>query len=346
VFESDEYRARRQSLEQQLRERHEESFERVQRRAREKGIAMMRTPMGIALAPVRNGEPLGPEAFERLDPAEQERINRDIEELQGELEAALRLVPQLQRESRDALRNLNRDAIRNAVSHLIDDIKERHRDVDEVLRYLDAVRADMVDSGDDFVRAVTGEGAPPGLPFAMPVMQPGGWGEALLSRYRVNLLVDRSDGAGAPIVYEDHPTHQNLVGRIEHRPHFGALVTDFTLIKAGALHRANGGYLILDVRRLLSQPFAWEELKRTLRAGEIRIESLGQSLSLISTVSLEPEPIPLDVKVVLLGEPWIYYLLSMLDPEFSELFKVQADFDDRMVRDERTTPEYARLIAT
>src|SRR5690606_37105676 len=125
VFESDEYRARRQSLEQQLRERHEESFERVQRRAREKGIAMMRTPMGIALAPVRNGEPLGPEAFERLDPAEQERIKRDIEELQGELEAALRLVPQLQRESRDALRNLNRDAIRNAVSHLIDDIKER-----------------------------------------------------------------------------------------------------------------------------------------------------------------------------------------------------------------------------
>src|SRR5690606_19650713 len=224
--------------------------------------------------------------------------------------------------------------------------KERHRDVDEVLRYLDAVRADMVDSGDDFVRAVTGEGAPPGLPFAMPVMQPGGWGEALLSRYRVNLLVDRSDGAGAPIVYEDHPTHQNLVGRIEHRPHFGALVTDFTLITAGALHRATGGHLILDVRRLLSQPFAWEELKRTLRAGEIRIESLGQSLSLISTVSLEPEPIPLDVKVVLLGEPWIYYLLSMLDPEFSELFKVQADFDDRMVRDERTTPEYARLIAT
>jgi lon-related putative ATP-dependent protease len=347
VFEGDEYRTRRQSLEQQMRERHEEGFEDVQRRAREKGVAMMRTPMGIALAPIRNGEPLGPDEFEKLDPAEQERIKRDIEELQQELEAALRRVPQLQRESRDQLRNLNREAIRNAVSHLIEDVKQRHGDVDEVVHYLDAVREDMVESGEEFLRAVTAaEGGPPMLPFAMPGMPPGGVAETLLSRYRVNLLVDHAEAAGAPIVHEDHPTHPNLVGRIEHRPHFGALVTDFTLIKAGALHRANGGYLILDARRLLAQPLAWEELKRTLRAREIRIESLGQALSLISTVSLEPEPIPLDVKVVLLGEQWLYYLLSMLDPEFAELFKVQADFDDRMVRDERTTPEYARLIAT
>ena len=347
VFESDEYRARRQSLEQQMRERHEESFESVQRRAREKGIAMMRTPMGIALAPMKEGEPLGPDEFAKLDAEEQERIKRDIEDLQTELETALRRVPQLQRETRDELRNLNREAIREAVSHLIDDIKQRHRDVDEVVRYLDAVQADMVESGEEFVRAVTGgEGGQQVIAFAMPGMQPGGGAEALLSRYRINLLVDHAETTGAPIVYEDHPTYQNLVGRIEHRPQFGALVTDFTLTKAGALHRSNGGYLILDVRRLLVQPFAWEELKRTLRAREIRIESLGQALSLISTVSLEPEPVPLDVKVVLLGEPWVYYLLSMLDPEFSELFKVQADFDDRMARDGRTTPEYARLIAT
>jgi predicted ATP-dependent protease len=333
VFESDQYRARRQALEQQMRETHEESFESVQRRAREKGIALMRTPMGIALAPMKEGEPLGPEEFEKLESDEQERIKRDIEDLQGELEQALRKVPQLQRESREGLRNLNREAIQEAVSHLIDEIKQRHRDLGEVVHYLGAVQADMVESGEEIVRAVTRGEGPQQM---MPGMQPGGGAEALLSRYQINLLVDHAESTGAPIVYEDHPTYQNLVGRIEHRPQFGALVTEFTLIKPGALHRSNGGYLLLDVRRLLVQPFGWDELKRTLRAREIRIEMLGQALSLISTVSLEPQPIPLDVKIVLLGPPLLYYLLSSADDDFQELFKIAADFDDRVERTAET----------
>jgi lon-related putative ATP-dependent protease len=169
---------------------------------------------------------------------------------------------------------------------------------------------------------------------------------SFVRRYQVNVIVDHSGATGAPVIYEDHPTAQNLVGRIEHMAQMGALITDFNLIKAGALHRANGGYLILEARKVLLQPFAWEELKRALSSEEIRVEVLGQTLSLISTVSLEPEPIPLDVKVVLLGERLLYYTLSQLDPDFAELFKVAADFEDQMDRTSENHLLYARMIAT
>jgi lon-related putative ATP-dependent protease len=165
-------------------------------------------------------------------------------------------------------------------------------------------------------------------------------------RYSVNVLIDNSHARGAPVVYADNPSHPELIGRIEHLAQMGALVTDFMLIKPGALHRANGGYLVLDARRVLTQPFAWDGLKRCLSANEIRIESLGQALSLVSTVSLEPEPIPLNLKVVLVGERVLYYLLYNLDPDFRELFKVAADFEEDMDRSPETQLLYARLVAT
>ncbi len=169
--------------------------------------------------------------------------------------------------------------------------------------------------------------------------------EASLQRYSVNLLVDNREQNGAPVIFEDNPTYQNLVGRVEHMAQMGALTTNFTLIKPGALHRANGGYLILDARKVLQQPYAWEGLKRALQSGQIRIESLGQMLSVISTSSLEPEPIPLDVKVALFGDRDLYYLLQRFEPEFDELFKVQADFEEIMERND-SQKDYARLIAT
>ena len=165
-------------------------------------------------------------------------------------------------------------------------------------------------------------------------------------RYEVNVLVDHSQSEGAPVVYEDHPTYLNLIGRIEHLAQMGALFTDFSLIKPGALHRANGGYLIVDAREMLLQPYAWDGLKRALRSQEVRIESLGQALSLVSTVSLEPEPIPLNVKIVLIGERRLYYLLYRLDPDFPELFKIEADFNEAVDRCDANNLQYARLIAT
>jgi lon-related putative ATP-dependent protease len=164
-------------------------------------------------------------------------------------------------------------------------------------------------------------------------------------RYQVNLMVDFSDKKSAPVIYEDLPNYSNLIGRIDHQAYMGSLVTDFTMIKPGALHQANGGYLILDARKLLFQPYAWETLKRTLQAGEIRVESLERALSLISTSSLEPQPIPLNVKIILCGDPLIYYLLSEYDPEFHNLFKVAADFDKSVTREDSSL-DYARLLAT
>jgi lon-related putative ATP-dependent protease len=168
----------------------------------------------------------------------------------------------------------------------------------------------------------------------------------VLRRYEVNVLVDHGESEGAPVIYEDNPTFQNLVGRVEHVAQMGTLLTDFTLIKAGTLHQANGGYLILDARKVLTQPYAWDGLKRTLRSGKIRIESVGQMLSLVSTISLKPEPIPLNVKVAILGEQLLYYLLWQLDPDFRELFKVAADFAGDIDRSEDNQRLYARLIAT
>jgi lon-related putative ATP-dependent protease len=165
-------------------------------------------------------------------------------------------------------------------------------------------------------------------------------------RYQANVLVDHRDAAGAPVVYEENPTYDNLIGRIEHRAELGALVTDFSLIRAGGIHRANGGYLVLEAHRLLQAPYAWEALKRTLQSGRLRMESLGQALSLVSTVSLQPEPLTLDLQVVLLGDPVLYYLLAALDPDFGQLFKVAADFDDRMDATPENVRLYARLVAT
>ncbi|MFD0914807.1 Lon protease family protein [Pseudahrensia aquimaris] len=169
------------------------------------------------------------------------------------------------------------------------------------------------------------------------------------NRYRVNVVVaNDSDGdtKGSPLIFEDHPTLAKLIGRVEHLSQFGALVTDFTMIRAGALHRANGGYLVLDVRKILSEPFAWEALKRALRAKEIKIVSAVDEMGFTSTVSLEPEPIPLDVKVILIGERIVYYLLCDLDPEFGDLFKIEVDFDDQLQRTDDNVELYARLIAT
>lgn len=170
--------------------------------------------------------------------------------------------------------------------------------------------------------------------------------EAVLERYRINLIVDQSAQTGAPVVYEDLPLHQHLVGRIEHYVHQGALMTDFTLIRGGALHRANGGYLILDALRVLQQPMAWESLKRALSAHTVRIQSLERLYGLASTVSLEPEPIPLQLKVALVGDRFLYYLLAAYDPDFLDLFKVQADFEDDLPRTDENQQDYARMLAT
>ena len=340
AFERDDYRARQQVIEQQFKERSEQAFGALQQHAEGKGIALMRTPMGLALAPKRDGRVVSPEDFEALPADQREATQREIEGIQGELEALMRQVPLWEREHRDALRALNRDTAAFAIGHLLEELRSAYRDLPAVIEYLDAVERDIKENIDDFLAPPP---APPGTQGPGPAAPPGD--DTRFRRYRVNLIVDNGARKGAPVIYEDNPTHQTLVGRIDNLARFGALVTDFNLIAPGALHRANGGYLLLDAQKLLAGNFGWASLKRALSAGEIRTESLEQLLSMPSTVTLKPEPIPLDVKVVLLGPAALYYLLSGSDDEFPELFKIAADFEDRVARTPEMTLLYARLVA-
>ena len=342
AFERDEYRARREAIEQQFKARSEAAFGVVQEAAQGKNITLLRTPTGLALAPTRDGKVLAPELFGELPAAEKERIQHEIEAIQTQLEAVMSQVPLWEREHRDAVQALNRETTGFAIAHLMEETREGYSDHPEVTKYLDAVERDVKDNVDDFLAPAAPE-TPAGVP-PMPAPVIRDIEDSRFRRYQVNVIVDNGQQHGAPVIYEDNPTHQTLVGRVEHLARFGALVTDFNLLVAGALHRANGGYLVLDAQKLLTGNYGWPSLKRTLDAGHIHIETLEQALSMATTVSLQPEPIPLDLKVVLVGPPALYYLLSTQDEEFGDLFKIAADFEDTVERTPETTLLYARLI--
>ncbi len=343
AFESEEYQARRQGVAQETGERHEASLEALQERARERSIALLRTPGGFVFAPIRNGDVVPPKEFEELPKEEQDQVQEEIRELQGELQEILRKVPRQQRQLQEQIREVDREVAELTVRELLAPLREDHHDLSEVRRFLDRVQEHVVENVQAVLKVESSSSgpqeAPEQRPESGPLTHPG------LRQYRVNVLVDHSDSEHAPLVYEEHPTYQNLVGRVEYASVMGTLVTDFNLIKPGALHRANGGYLLLDAHRVLGEPLAWDGLKRTLQEGELRIESPQEALGMVRTVSLDPEPTPLQVKVLLLGSAPVYFLLSELDPDFRDLFKVAADFDDRMPRDSESEATYAHLVA-
>ncbi len=344
VFESDEYRNRRHAIDQEFRDHQEAMFEDIQKKAGEKSIALIRTPTGLALAPVRDDEVIEPQEFQKLPEEERKRIETDIEALQKELQQRLQEMPKWDKDRREKARELNRETTRGAVAHQIMALRAKYMEFGKVVAYLDAVEKDIIDNSAKLFLESESEAPAP----LAAVRQDGDAPrrpELQFRRYGVNLFVDNSDdgnGAGAPVFHEDHPTQPNLIGRAEHQAELGALLTDFTLLHAGALHKANGGYLILDAAKVLMQPYAWEELKRTLFAREIKIETPFQSY--VSTITLEPEPIPLRVKVVLIGDRRLYYLLAAADPEFDELFKIAADFEDDLERDDASVEKYAGMI--
>ena len=336
LFETDDYRAKASAIQEQFSKRQESAFKELGDDAEKQQIVLLRTPNGFAFAPTRNQEVLPPDEYAKLAEEEKQKISSAIAGLQERLEKILSHIPQWWKERSEQVKQLNRETTLTVVRQVMDELRLRFTDLPVVVQYLDRVQQDMVEHADDFLKPEESANIG-GLMLTA---------HETFHRYQVNLLVSTAQQAGTPIVSEDNPTYSNLVGRIEHIAQLGALVTDFTLIKPGALHRANSGYLLLDVRKVLLQPFAWDGLKRALQAREIRIESLGQLYSLVNTVSLEPEPIALDVKIILFGDRLLYYLLQQYDPDFSELFKVAADFEDRIERTPDTQLLYARLLAT
>jgi len=344
LFESANYRARRQVIDDEFKRRQESAFEHLQELGRARNVMLIRTPEGFGFAPAANGGVLSPEEFQKLPEDAQNKVGDVIEGLQEELERTLQQLPGWERERREQLVALNRKMTTFAVGNRIDDIQTRYKDHPPILAYLDAVERDIVDHMEIFLGIVRQqqEQAPSPQPLAGNRLADG----ERFRRYQVNVIVDNSGKTGAPVIYEDNPTFANLVGVIEQLAEMGALISDFTLIKGGALHRANGGYLVVDARKLLIQPHAWEALKRAIRAREIHIESPGQMYTLVTTVTLEPQPVPLAIRVVLVGDRQLYYQLSEFDPDFAELFKVAADFEDDMPRRPDTMVAFARLVAT
>ena len=336
LFEGEEYHAKAEAIRDEFSKRHEQLFKELGEDAEKQEIALLRTPDGFAFAPTRNHEVIPPDEYEKLPEEKKKQVEATIADLQSRLEKIMRQMPQWRRERHERIKLLDRETTLSAVGHLVTELKEAYTDLPEVLKYFDLVQQDIVDNVEDFRKQEESTSV-----GGMTIVT-----HHSFHRYLVNVLVTNGKQSGAPIVSEDNPTYSNLIGRVEHIAQLGALITDFTLIKPGALHRANGGYLLLDIRKVLLQPFAWEGLKRAMQSREIRIESLGQMYSLISTVSLEPEPIPLNTKVILFGDRLFYYLLQQYDPEFVELFKVAADFEDRIMRNADTHLLYARLIAT
>ncbi len=351
AFENEDYQNRRQAINLEFQEKQQQSFEALQKKAQEANLTLMRTPSGLTFAPVRDKELMSPEEYEKLPEEERRRLEENIQLLQQEAGRIMQQIPAWQREIGEKQKSLDQEVSQYAVAPVLAEMVSKYQDLPEVVAHLKVVEKDINENLQPFVQSQGGEQDQ--LQQMIQQRLAGGGGAArdgdadspALRKYRVNVVVDNGQTRGAPVVYEENPTYQNLTGRVEHLAQMGALVTDFQMIRGGALHRANGGYLIVDALKMLQVPFAWEGLKRALNAGEIKLESLGQMYSLISTVSLEPDPVPLKIKVVLIGAPMVYYTLRRYDPEFGELFKVAADFADRMDRNEENQLALARMIA-
>jgi lon-related putative ATP-dependent protease len=341
AFESEDFQSQREAIAEEFKEVQEEAFKQIEEEAKEHEIGVIQTPTGIAFIPIRKGEAVSSEDFKKLPEEEQKLFHEEIEKLTLRLQQVMRSMPKRAREMRQKIRQLEHDVASLAVSGLVDELVQKHSDIPLVVDHLEKMQVDIVDNVGLFLHPPDGHGMPAQLQQVMESRE-----SAAMRRYAVNVLVDRSDLAGAPIIFEDKPGFVELIGRIEHESEYGSLLTNFTLIRPGALHRANGGYLVIDAAKLLSYPMAWDGLKRALKSRELRIRSLADDIGLMSTVTLEPQPIPLDLKVILIGERIYYYLLERYDPEFAELFKVAADFEDQMMPTGENMENLSRWLAT
>ena len=341
AFESDRYQERRHALVEEVEARREEVLGELRKLAAERDLALELTPAGLVTVPVIQGKPVPPAEFHRLPEPVREQIQERISELEDRLPAALRRMRQIEREGTGRLRELDREVANFAIGHLIDDLKGDYEPVERLTGWLDRVREDVIAHLGHF-RVKEADQEPVPEPMASALRRAR---EQFLARYEPNLLVGHDGPDGAPVIFETNPTYANLFGRVEYETTFGALSTDHRHIKPGAFHRANGGYLMLDALNVLAQPFVWAKLKETLRTRRIEIEAIGSQLSLFPTATLEPEPIALDVKVVMVGSPQLHALLHGLDEDVRKLFKVRADFAPDMRWEDESPGEYAAFVA-
>ncbi|MBS97914.1 MAG: ATP-dependent protease [Oceanospirillaceae bacterium] len=335
AFESPGYQRLKGRIERDFNRRYDQAIEEIEARGRECSIAVYRDSGQIGFTPVANGQAMDEAQFSALPEEERETFQRNIAELEDLLNDNLTELPKWRREAAEQMRELERDTARQAVSPLIQGVKEKYTNLSGVPAMLDQVERDLIKNGAELVAEGVMETKTDAMRRA--------W---LEENYGLNLLVDNDKTKGAPVVFEAHPSYDNLFGRIEYTSEMGAMVTNYQLIRAGALHRANGGYLVLEAEKLLEQPFVYSALKRALKAHEIRIENPVSEYTGVNTITLNPEPVPLNVKIVLIGGRDTYYLLQELDHDFEKMFRVVVDFDEDVARSAQSIRHYARLMKT
>lgn len=336
TFESEQYAEQRKLIIDVVEEQQRTLFKTITDKAAKKSLVVKQTPWEVITLPMADGKAMTEKAFKALEPEEQQRLLKKQMDFQDEVKAGIRESRKLEKEANDALRELEQRVARQTIANAAEEIEASYADVPEVLAFLAEIKDVILDNLNAFLPQ---EKETSGLAALLQ-----GQGSSFLDKFEVNVLIDHSETLGAPVVFEQNPTYNNLFGRVEKESSMGTLYTDFTLIRQGSLHRANGGYLILQVEDLFHNLFSYDGLKRALKNKEIVIEEAGEQLGWLTSKTLKPEPIPLEVKVVLTGDPIYYHLLWQHDPEFRELFKVKADFDSSMERNESNIRDYAGFI--
>ena len=336
AFESEDYVARREATIKGLENQRKQLIDELSVKAQREGFVIQTTPIGILLVPVLNGKPLSEEEMLALPQKVKDKLNEKREELETEFRNTMRQLIDMERKIHEALKKLNKEVALYALGNQVEILVEKYPANPEVTAYLKEVENDILDNLQQFIRRGESE---PQLPFPMPWLK-----EEPYKKYEVNLIIDNSNAKGAPVIVETNPTYHNLLGRTEKEAQFGALTTDFSMIRPGAVHRANGGYLIIPVEDLLRNPLSYDGLKRDIKDSKMSIEEPEERYGFLSVKTLKPQPIPLTAKVILIGTPYLYQLMFSLDPDFQELFKIKAEFDTTMPRTDEKVQQYGAFV--
>jgi lon-related putative ATP-dependent protease len=334
VFESEDYSNRREALMHTFTQERNAILQELDTKATGEGFILNISPTGLMIFPGKEGKPLSEEELKTLNDEERERLRQKSTQLHTVMNEAIRKIRKMEKEYQEKEKKLDQDVALYIVGHHMEELREKFKELPQVISYLNDVQEDVLKNIEDLKKR---PGAPSPFPFPLP--------EPSFTQYQVNVFVDHSETNGAPVVFENNPTYSNLFGAVERRAQFGALVTDFTLIRAGSLQRANGGYLVLEALDLLRWFFSYEALKRCLKNGEIKIEDPMEMFGLITTKTLQPQPIPLNIKIILLGDPYIYQILYIYDEDFHKFFKIKAHFDTRMRKTEEHLQKFCELVA-
>ncbi len=337
LFESEEYEKSKNELMSSYQESSNKLMQEFENKISKKGFVLQNTSQGLIPVPLdEEDNPIKQEDFQQMEEEQKKEIREQSQEIQNEMEQVMRKIRGIKTEAREELENLEKKVGLSVLQPIIDNLRYKYDKSQDIISYLDDVQQDIINNLDKFNDDNKDNKSPMSIKSG---------NKDFFLRYQINLLVDNKELDGAPVIYEPNPTYYNLFGKIEARGQFGTFTTDFTMIKSGAVHRANGGYLILKTKDVLTKPFSWETLKRILINQEIAVENIGEQYRTIPVITLKAEAIPVDIKIIMIGSPYIYQLLYNYDEEFKKLFKIKADFDTEMKRNQKNMDKFASFIS-